>query len=192
MVIDVIGGGIGAYVDISGRGAFPTWLWILLLVSGFTIAPLFAFHKLRVQRDKLQAEKDSQESNVELTNFDSELPYKRMTGYGENVIVIRLAGRLRNMSPQNYGCLEFLRVEIPTPRGIYVAISQNPPLGYRFEPNSIYPNKLFSFTGDLSDPLIELESWEPLIKGAKGVINLVVQGQKIKTYPIKIADKEGF
>ena len=193
VVGDVILSGVGAYIDISGRGAFPpTWLWILLLVSGLAVAPLFVFHKVRVQRDKLQAEKDSQEPNVELTDFDYELPYKRMTGYGANVIVIRLAGILRNMSPKNYGCLDFFRVEIPTPRGIYLATSHNPPLGYKFEPNSIYSNKLFSFTGDFNDPLIGLESWEPLIKGAKGVINLAVQGQKIKTYPIKIADKEGF
>lgn len=169
---------------------------LLFLILGIFLVSLWSPYKVWKQtddeRERLQTQIDSRESNVELTDFDHELTYKRMTDSRGDVIVIRLAGRLRNTSPKNSGSLDFFRVEVPTPRGIYLAISKVPQVGHEFKPNSIYPNELFTFAGDFADPLIKLESWEPLIKGAKGRINLAVQGQKIKTYPIKIADKEGF
>jgi hypothetical protein len=93
---------------------------------------------------------------------------------------------------QTHGSLDFLRIEIQTPRGFFIANSGTPQLGDRFEPNSIFSEKCFIFSGDLSDPDIGIESWEPLIQGQKGRINLAVQGQDIRTYPIKISDKEGF
>lgn len=142
------------------------------------------------EQDKLQVEKDSRESNVELTDFDRELQYKKMKNSRGDVIVIRLAGRLRNNSSENCGSLDFFRVEVDTPYGSFIAKSDNPPLGHTFIPNSIYPNKIYTFTGELVAP--HIGSWELFIKGAEGRINLAVQGQTIKTYPIKIADTEGF
>jgi len=175
------------YIQIGG------WFFLALgIFLAFLWSPYKVWKQTDDERERLQTQIDSRESNVELTDFDHELTYKRMTDSRGDVIVIRLAGRLRNTSPENSGSLDYFRVDVPTPRGIYLAVSRVPPLGHTFEPNSIYPNQLFTFTGDFADPLIKLESWEPLIKGAKGRINLAVQGQRIKTYPIKIADKEGF
>ena len=48
------------------------------------------------------------------------------------------------------------------------------------------------FTADLEEPLVNIQSWEPFIKGGNGRINLAIQGQQIKSYPITIADAEGF
>ncbi len=54
----IILAGAGAYLDISGKGGFPTWLWIVLAISGFVIAQFLAFHKVRLERDRaLEAEK---------------------------------------------------------------------------------------------------------------------------------------
>jgi len=141
-------------------------------------------------KDELQAKIDSKQSDVEFTDFNHELQYKKKTSSRGNEIIIRSAGRLRNNSSENRGCLDFFRVEVPTPYGSFIATSDDPPLGYTFEPNSIYRNEIYVFTGELSPP--HIDSWEPHIKGAEGRINLAVQGQMIRTYPIKIADTEGF
>ena len=56
--MDIMLGGAGAYLDISGTWGLPIWLWIILLFGGLAIAPFLAFHKVRVQRDKaLETEK---------------------------------------------------------------------------------------------------------------------------------------
>jgi hypothetical protein len=49
---DVVSGGAGAYLDVSGRVGFPTFIWILMLLGGLTVAPFMAFHKVRLQRDE--------------------------------------------------------------------------------------------------------------------------------------------
>jgi len=169
------------------------WLILVIgLVLTFIWSPFAVWLETEKERERLQAEIDSKESNVELTNFDHELQYKVMTKGSKPVIALRLSGRLRNMSLGNAGSLDFFRLEVPTPRGSFIAVSEDPPLGYRFEPNSIYKSQLFVFTGDIGEPSVQIQSWEPFIKGAKGRINLVVQGQQIKSYPITIADAEGF
>ena len=56
MLIDILSGMAGAYLDISGAWGFPTWLWVTLLGIAFIIIPFIAFHKIRVQRDVLQAQ----------------------------------------------------------------------------------------------------------------------------------------
>jgi hypothetical protein len=180
---------------------FPaTWYgdwgrWLLLgvgLVIIFLWSPFKVWDETEKERKKLQAKEDSKKPNVELTNFDPELQYRVMTKGSKPVIVIRLSGRLRNISLQNSGSLDFFRIEVPTPRGSFIAVSNDLPLGYKFEPNSIYRDSLFVFTGDLGEPAIQVQSWEPFIKGAKGRVNLAIQGQEIRSYPIKIADQEGF
>ncbi len=180
---------------------FPsTWYgdwgrWFFLGVGLFTIllwSPFKVWQQTEKERVEFKCQIDSKEANVEMTDFDHELEYKKMTRNEKPVIVFRTQGILRNKSPQNSGSLDFLRLEIETPRGFYLAKSDIPTLGHTFEPNSIYPRSLFVFVGDLSDPSLNIQSWEPFIKGGKGKVVLNVQGQKIKTYPIKIADKEGF
>lgn len=47
--MDIILGGVGAYLDISGTREFPTWVWIVLLVAGLAIAPFFSFHRMRIR-----------------------------------------------------------------------------------------------------------------------------------------------
>ena len=51
VLVDVLGAAIGAYLDISGKGGFPTWVWLTMLGLAFLIAPFIAFHKVRLQRD---------------------------------------------------------------------------------------------------------------------------------------------
>lgn len=175
----------------GGWGRWP-FLGVGLIIV-FLWSPFKVWKQIKEERDRLQAQIDSKEAQVKLTNFDNELRYRIMTGSrNQKVIVIRLFAILRNTSMQNHGSLDFFRIEIPTSRGSFIAKSDVPPLGYKFEPNSIYKDKCFVFNGDLADPVIGIESWEPFIQGKEGRINLAVQGQKIRTYPIKIADKEGF
>jgi len=180
---------------------FPaTWYgdwgrWLLLTIGLFIIcfwSPYKAWKETDDERERLQALIDSKQSNVELTNFDHELEYKIMTKGSQPVIAIRLLGILRNTSIQNHGSLDFFRIEIPTPRGSFIAVSDNPHLGYKFEPNSIYPTRHFIFCGELSEPNLNIQSWEPYVKEANGKIVLAIQGQKIKTYPISIAGEKGF
>lgn len=58
MLVDVVLGGAGAYLNISGKLSFPTWLWILLFGIAFIIVPFIVFHKLRLRLDELQSELD--------------------------------------------------------------------------------------------------------------------------------------
>ena len=174
-------------------GEWGRWLFLGVgLIIVFLWSPFKVWKQIKDERDRLQAQIDSKEANIELTNFDHELQYRKMTKGSQPVIAIRLLGILRNMSSQNSGSLDYLRIEVSTPRGSYIAKSDNPPLGYKFEPNSIYPTQHFIFVGELSEPNLNIQSWEPYVRGAEGKVVLDVQGQKIKTYPIKIADKEGF
>jgi hypothetical protein len=43
----------GAWLDLSATAGFPTWLWLTLGLVGLIVAPFFAFHKVREQRDKV-------------------------------------------------------------------------------------------------------------------------------------------
>ena len=70
--MDIISGGAGAYLDISGSWGFPTWLWIILLVIGLAIAPFWAFHKVRVGRDKLQKKLDDRKERKVILDFLAE------------------------------------------------------------------------------------------------------------------------
>ena len=49
----------GGYLDISGKASFPTWAWQILLVMLLILVPFIVFHKLRINRDELQAELDT-------------------------------------------------------------------------------------------------------------------------------------
>jgi len=73
----IIAGGAGAYLDISGRLGFPTWLWMVLLVVGLAVIPLLAFHKVRVQRDKALGA----EQSLVLTPHTYAIGLSGMTGY---------------------------------------------------------------------------------------------------------------
>lgn len=52
VVVDIIFGIAGAYLDISETWGFPTWLWVLLLGIALIIIPFLAFHKVRKERDQ--------------------------------------------------------------------------------------------------------------------------------------------
>lgn len=56
VLVDVIGSGIGGYLDISQSANVPTGLWLGFLIAGLVIAPFWAFHKLRQSKDDLQSE----------------------------------------------------------------------------------------------------------------------------------------
>lgn len=51
---DIILSSVGAYLDISNTASIPMWLWGTFLLIGLIVAPFWAFHKLRVERDELQ------------------------------------------------------------------------------------------------------------------------------------------
>lgn len=158
-------------------------IFILLLRSAYKV-----WSSADDQRERLQAEKDSKESCVELTNFHDELQYRIMTRGSKAVIAIGLSGILRNTSLQNSGSLDYFGLTIQTTKGFFRAETDSPPLGHKFEPNSIYPHTHFVFVGELSEPYLNIQSWEPYIKGAQGTVTLDVQGQKIRSYPIRVAE----
>lgn len=53
VLIEILSGITGAYLDISGTSGFPRWLWLTLLGIGLIVIPFLAFHKVRKQRDEL-------------------------------------------------------------------------------------------------------------------------------------------
>ena len=56
MLVDIVGSGVGGYLDISQRVSIPTVLWLCFLIVGLLIAPFLAFHTIRKKRDELQAQ----------------------------------------------------------------------------------------------------------------------------------------
>lgn len=58
MLIDILSGVAGAYLDVSGTWGFPTWLWILFLIIGLLLAPFLAFHKVRLKSEEIRIELD--------------------------------------------------------------------------------------------------------------------------------------
>lgn len=77
VLIGIISGGAGLYLDISGRVGFPTWLWVVLLAICLVIVPFVAFHKVRVQRDKALAV----EQSLVITPHTYAIGLSGMTGY---------------------------------------------------------------------------------------------------------------
>ena len=77
VLIDIFAGLAGAYLDISGKVGFPTWLWMLLLGIAFIVVPFVAFHKVRVQRDKALGA----EQSLVLTPHTYAIGLSGMTGY---------------------------------------------------------------------------------------------------------------
>lgn len=64
VLVDIISGAVGAYLDISGKWGFPTWLWIMLLMLGLAIAPFLAFHKLRVYKQELETKLNDRQERL--------------------------------------------------------------------------------------------------------------------------------
>lgn len=186
LLLIVIPGEIPLLTVYQSRTIGTTILAILVIVAAYKV-----WKNTDDELERLQAEKDSQKSNVELTNFCNELLYMTSRPQcGPPTIVVELVAILRNTSLQNSGSLDHFILSIPTDRGFFQAKCDELPLGFEFKPNSIYPKDHFKFIGVLSEPALGIESWEPFIKGATGRIILEVQGQDIKTYPVRIADKE--
>lgn len=77
VLIDIFAGLAGAYLDISGKVGFPTWLWMLLLGIAFIVVPFVAFHKVKVQRDKALGA----EQSLVLTPHTYAIGLSGMTGY---------------------------------------------------------------------------------------------------------------
>jgi hypothetical protein len=52
VLVDILSGGTGAYLDISGKWGFPTWLWLSMLGVALIIVPFIVFHKRRLIWEK--------------------------------------------------------------------------------------------------------------------------------------------
>ena len=54
ILIGIFVGGIGAYLNISGKISVPIWVWLIVLAVALLVAPFKAFNKIRSQRDELR------------------------------------------------------------------------------------------------------------------------------------------
>ena len=63
VLVDILLAITGAYLDISEKVGFPTWLWVTLLGIALVIAPFLSFHKLRKERDELKKIVEKKEQN---------------------------------------------------------------------------------------------------------------------------------
>ena len=149
-----------------------------------------AFHKLRIKRDELQAEKDSKNSEVKLENLNREIQYE-VNRNGNRLIEFYVSARLINNSIVNSGRLHSFELSIDTKYGFYLAKVERPLLNYLFEPSSIYPSTHFCFQARVYDSVEHLGiiSWEPYIRGAKARIILEVSPQNLQTYEMSIASE---
>ena len=86
VLIDTLGGIVGAILDISGQVGFPTWIWVSLLAGGLPVASFFAFHRVRLQRDKAMQLLDSGIATriITVENYDYEFQKKG------NQLILRL------------------------------------------------------------------------------------------------------
>ena len=46
-MMDIIAGIAGLIIDVIGTLSFPTWLWILLLATGFVLIPNYLINLLK-------------------------------------------------------------------------------------------------------------------------------------------------
>jgi len=77
VLMGILVGGAGAYLDISGAWGFPTWLWLTMLGVAAIIVPFIAFHRVRVQRDAALGA----EQSLVLTPRTYAIGLSGMTGY---------------------------------------------------------------------------------------------------------------
>lgn len=53
ILVDILLGGAGAYLDISGTwGLLPRWVWVTMVVVGVLTGAFIAFRKVRPERDE--------------------------------------------------------------------------------------------------------------------------------------------
>jgi len=58
VVVGVILAGVGGYLDIFNAPPIPKSVWLTLALVVLMVAPFLAFHKVRLQRDKLRNQLD--------------------------------------------------------------------------------------------------------------------------------------
>lgn len=52
ILVDILLGGVGAYLDISGTWELPRGVWVTMVGVAVLIGPFIAFHKIRQERDE--------------------------------------------------------------------------------------------------------------------------------------------
>ena len=65
ILVDILLGGAGAYLDISGTWELPRWVWVTMVGVAVLIGPFIAFHKIRQERDEATNEVRSALSELE-------------------------------------------------------------------------------------------------------------------------------
>jgi len=65
ILVDILLGGAGAYLDISGTWGLPRWVWVTMVGVGVLIGPFIAFHKVRQERDEARNKVGSAISELE-------------------------------------------------------------------------------------------------------------------------------
>lgn len=65
ILVDILLGGAGAYLDISGTWELPRWVWVTMVCVAVLVGPFMAFHKIRQERDEATNEVRSAISELE-------------------------------------------------------------------------------------------------------------------------------
>ena len=55
VAVDLVGSVTGWYLDISNTVDIPMWVWLVPLLAALAIAPFLAFHRMRIDKDRLQS-----------------------------------------------------------------------------------------------------------------------------------------
>ena len=89
MILDLFFGALGAYLDVSGDGPIPLWLWFPALFAGLGVAPFIAFNRVRAEREQARQELcELQESRpsiqVEVVNDRLDRMLLEVTNLGEH------------------------------------------------------------------------------------------------------------
>ncbi len=77
VLVDIIGSGVGGYLDISQRVSIPMGFWLSFLMLGLLIAPFLAFHTIRKKRDELQAELQTEKDLPKLPHPELYITYHK-------------------------------------------------------------------------------------------------------------------
>jgi hypothetical protein len=64
VIVPLIFSGVSAYLDISGDGPIPTWVWVLAPAAGLVTASFIPFAKVRSERDEAHQQVRDLEENL--------------------------------------------------------------------------------------------------------------------------------
>ena len=67
-ILNVLFGVVNGILDLLNQPSFPAWLWMTTLVIGLVLAPFYAFHKMKQERDNLNRELHNRRKVIAILN----------------------------------------------------------------------------------------------------------------------------